>query len=97
MNSDFMLRREPNGTLSLKENHVYTSQKQGQMGIGDRKWCDFVVYTSKGVYVQRITFDRLFLENELLPKLCSFYDLCIGPEIVCLQYPLFPLRDLHNE
>ena len=83
MNSDFMLRREVDGKLCLKDNHVYVSQIHGQMAIGGRNWCDFVVYTSKGI---RIKFNKQFLENELLPKLCSFYDLCLGPEIVCPQY-----------
>ena len=89
-NSDFMLRREPDGRLCL---NVYTSQIQGQMAIGGQNWCDFIVYTSKGIYVQRIKFD--LWESELLPKLCSFYSLCLGPEIVC---PLgSPIRDFRSE
>ena len=97
-NSDFMLCRELNGDLSLKPNHVYRSQIQGQMGIGGRKWCDFIVYTSKGIHIQRINFDRQFWENELLPKLHSFYNLCLAPEIVYPQHPLdLPLRDLRTE
>ena len=97
-NSDFMLHKETNGDLSLKKNHICISQIQGQMGIGGRSWCDFIVYTSKGIHVQRIPFEREFWENELLPKLCSFYNLCVGPEIVCPQHPLgLPVRDLRNE
>ena len=33
-NSDFILRREPDGRLCLQDKHVYTSQIQGQMAIG---------------------------------------------------------------
>ena len=25
--------------------------------IGEREWCDFVIYTPKGLNVQRISFD----------------------------------------
>ena len=36
------------GCLHLKESHSYYTQVQGQMGVGGRPWCDFVVYTKKG-------------------------------------------------
>ena len=40
------------GKLWLKENHPYYAQFQGQMSIGKRPWCDFVIYTNKGlVYI----------------------------------------------
>ena len=42
------------------------------MVITERAWCDFVVYISKGVAIDRITFDKLFWKNELLPKLDDF-------------------------
>ena len=97
-NSDFMLRKAPDGRLCLKNNHIYVSQIQGQMAIGSHNWCDFIVYTSKGINVQRIKFDQHFWENELRPKLKSFYDLCLGPEIVCPQHTLgLTIRDLRNE
>ena len=96
-NSDFMLR-EQNGNLILKRTHMYFSQVQGQMAIGRRKWCDFIVYTKKGINVERLGFDQDFWDNDLLPKLCSFYDLCIGPEIVSPQHPFgLPIRDLRHE
>ena len=44
-NKDFVLEREPGGQLVFKRTHVYYSQVQGQMGIGGREWCDFVVYS----------------------------------------------------
>ena len=96
-NSDFMLR-EQDGILTLKRTHMYFSQVQGQMAIGRRKWCDFIVYTRKGISVERLKFDQDFWDNDLLPKLCSFYDLCIAPEIVSPRHPLgLPLRDLRHE
>ena len=96
--SDFMLQKDHNGVVKLKESHVYYSQVQGQMGVGGRPWCDFVVYTKKGIHVERISFNTDFWNRDLLPKLVSFYDHCIGPEIVCPQHPFgLPLRDLRNE
>ena len=53
------------------------------MAVGERPWCDFVVYTTQGISVQRILFDNDYWNKELVPKLVSFYDNCIVPEIVC--------------
>ena len=36
----------------LRSLHPYYSQVQGQMAVGDRPWCDFVVYTT--VYKESI-------------------------------------------
>ena len=83
------------GNVRLKETHHYYAQVQGQMGIGERPWCDFVVYTKKGLSVQRISFDRTFWLDKLLPKLVSFYDNCVAPEIVSPLHCLgLPLRNL---
>ena len=82
------------GQIKLKESHQYYAQVQGQMGVGGRPWCDFVVYTKKDISVQRITFDENYC-NKLLPKLHSFYKNCVAPEIVSPVHALgLPLRDL---
>ena len=81
--------------LLLKQNHNYYCQLQGQMGITGRLWCDFIVYTTQGLSVERIDFDRRFWEDELLPKLTSFYDNCVAPEIVSPVHAIgLPVRDL---
>lgn len=86
-----------NGSVVLKETHGYYSQVQGQMAIGERPWCDFVIYTNKGISVQRIPFNEDFWKNTLLPKLISFYDNCVGPELVSPLHPLgLPMRDLSD-
>ena len=89
----------PNGEkkVCLHKNHIYYAQVQGQMAIGERSWCDFVVFTTKGISIERIDFDQLFWENELLPKLVSFYNNCIAPEIVSPVRVLgLPIRNLMN-
>lgn len=68
--------------VELKRNHPYFAQIQGQLAITERKWCDFVVFTTKGISVERIEYDPKFWEDKLLPKLTSFYDSCLCPSIV---------------
>ena len=38
-----------NGQCKLKRNHAYYTQVQGQMGSTGASWCDFTVYTRKGI------------------------------------------------
>lgn len=67
--------------LKLKQSHPYFSQIQGQMAITSRKWCDFVIFTNKGLSVERISFDPDYWKCLLL-KLEEFYDSCLCPAIV---------------
>lgn len=67
--------------VHLKKDHPYYSQVQGQMALTKRKWCDFIVYTEKGISIERIDFDEVFWK-ELSQKLINFYDNCLAPEIV---------------
>ena len=49
--------------------HTYYAQVQRQMGITGAEWCDFVVFTKKGMSVERIAFDGHYwcdLERKLL-------------------------------
>ena len=86
-----------NGKPKLSRTHIYYSQVQGQMAIGGRTWCDFIIYTEKGIIVERISFDELFWETELLPKLIQFCECCIAPEIVAPVHHFGrAIRDLRN-
>ena len=79
--------------LELKETHPYYAQVQGQMGVRKR-WCDFIVYTEKGLSIQRIHFDLSFW-RDLVSKLEEFYDNCLAPEIVSPVHVLgLRVRDL---
>lgn len=80
--SDFWCSLAADDKLKLKGNHVYYSQVLGQMAIGDRPWCDFCTYTKVGIYVERISFNKNTWETDILPKLISFYDNCVAPEII---------------
>ena len=54
--SNFFLENQ-NGELKLKRNHKYYTQVQGLLGVTGARWCDFVVYTSKGMSIECIPFD----------------------------------------
>ena len=53
------------GAFKLKMDHVYYAQVQGQLGICGASYCDFVVYTDKGLGVQRVLFNEHFFQDML--------------------------------
>ena len=82
----------------LKLNHPYYAQVLGQMAIGGRKWCDFVIFTLRGISVERIYFDPVYWQTNLLPKLQDFWHKCVAPEIIQPVHHLgLPLRDMRLE
>ena len=84
------------GDLVLKKTLSYYSQIQGQMAIGERTWCDFVAYTSKGLSVQQIPYDPQYWTDNL-PKILSIYNDCIVPECVSPLHSIqLPVRKLKN-
>ena len=81
--------------LALRRTHMYFAQVQGQMAIGERPWCDFVIFTTQGISVERVKYDALYWQNTLVPKLTKFYDNCVAPEVVSPVHALgLPVRDL---
>lgn len=68
--------------LSLKTNHAYYFQIQGQLNITNRKFCDFVAYGENDIFIQRILVDKVMWTDFMLPKLQRFYMQCILPEII---------------
>ena len=44
--------------ITLKENSSYYFQVQGQMGVTNRKYCDFFIYTTAGFHLERILFNE---------------------------------------
>lgn len=71
-----------NEELSVKQNHAYYVQIQGQLAITKRSWCDLYVYTVNGPFQQRITLDSEFYLNRLLPNLNLFFTDYIVPELL---------------
>ena len=70
------------GHLQLKHDHQYYHQVQLQLLVGtDFSWCDFCVYTPKGLAVQRIFPDKLWQSNHI-PELDEYFFGHMLPEIV---------------
>ena len=67
--------------ITLKQNHAYFYQIQGAMATLQLQWCDFVVYTSKDLFVERITFNSSFWEKSLVPELTRFYFEFVLPKL----------------
>ena len=87
--------KEISGVLQLNQNHPYYFQVQQQLhvckDIMECKYTDFVVWTKKEIFIQRILPDSKFWA-ENLEKLEQFWDICILPEIVGKFY-----TNLNNE
>ena len=49
-----------NGQCKLKRDHSYYAQVQGQIGVTGASWCVFIIYTKKGISVERIAFDPVY-------------------------------------
>ena len=73
--------------LHLKKSHHYYHQVQLQLfvGIDQYDWCDFCVYTPKGLEVERIWLDIEWSEK-CITELDSYYEAYVLPEILCPSY-----------
>ena len=69
------------GTISLKRDHEYYHQVQLQLYITSANWCDFCVYTTKGIAIESI-YPDMGWQVRNLPKLQYFYDNILLPEIL---------------
>ena len=76
-------------TLQLRKSHAYYSQVQHQLAITDRKWCDFVLWSSKG----KPNIERIYRDEELILELLTnqtwLWKCAVAPE-------LFEMRALRN-
>ena len=77
-----------NNKLSLKTNHNFYYQIQGQLFICDKPWCDLVVrcINPHGLHVERIFKDTDTWENDMYPKLNWFYHEALLPELALPRY-----------
>ena len=83
---DFSCKLDQDGRVRLKSPHNYYYQVQRVMGITGSQWCDFVVWTPKGISIERISFDSTFWNN-MIPKLENYYDSALLPELVAPEHP----------
>ena len=80
------------GMPVLNKKDRYYTQMQGQMQ-GQITECDFVLCTSKDIFIETVHFNPFFWKM-LLKKLYEFYRCYIAPEIVYptikFRYPMLP-------
>jgi hypothetical protein len=75
---DYELELNAEGEPTLKRTSKWFHQIQGQMFVCQRVFCDFVLYTKKDIFVERIYLCDEWL-NSVLPKILRFYDEFIYP------------------
>ena len=63
------------GMLKLKQTHRYYMQVQGELGVMNKQWCDFVVYTESkdGVFVECVYFDDDFEEENSVSEVDGIF------------------------
>ena len=69
-----------NDQLLLKSNHHYYYQVMGQMAITELQWADFVIWTRRGISVQKIKFCGQTW-GYMQEKLHAFYLYAFVPEV----------------
>ena len=85
------------GSFHLKRNHHYYHQVQLQLYVGMDLygWCDFCVFTLKGIEVERIYLDVDWC-NIHITELESYFDAYMLPEIVSPTHkPSYVLQHNH--
>ena len=75
----FCLNELPDRKFQLRRDHGYYYQCQIQMFVTGRLFCDFVVWTPRDIYIERITFDKELIQT-IVPTAKKFWKLCVLPE-----------------
>ncbi|WAR07243.1 hypothetical protein MAR_017201 [Mya arenaria] len=68
------LEYDSQGNIVLRQTSNYYYQIQGQLYISKIKYCNFIVYTFKGIMFQKVELDNDYCEGSLIPKLTLFYE-----------------------
>ena len=59
----FVMEKLNDADCRPNRDQEYYAQVQGQTDLTAAKWCDFIVYTRKGLYVERIPFVIVYWQN----------------------------------
>ncbi|ODM86741.1 Alkaline nuclease [Orchesella cincta] len=73
-----------NGDYKLKERHNYHYQVVQELHVTGRAWCDFVIYTKRGMIIIRVFRDDTTLRiwEQMKPVLERFWVEDLAPELV---------------
>lgn len=92
MADDSSITLPDGGTLHLKRDHSHYYQVQAQMLVCGVTYCDYVVWTEREAFIERIPIDSKFCEN-LLQTSNSFFRCVLLPE---LQFKYFSNKVTDN-
>lgn len=71
--TSFYIKRNIEGEIiGLSHDHDYFYQVQGQLNICCKDFCDFIVWTTKGLYIERILKSEPFFD-QLKPHLDNYF------------------------
>jgi YqaJ-like viral recombinase domain len=70
------------GNLVLKKSSPYFCQVQGEMAIKGCELCHFILWTPTDLEIISVPFDHTYWSNELLPKLQTFFNNYVRPELI---------------
>ena len=72
---------DENENVRLKVESPWYLQIQGQLGVCQKQWCDFVFFTKKGFIVDRIIFDEELFKS-VVSKATTFFETYIIPALM---------------
>ena len=81
--------------LALDINHAYYYQVQAQIKFCSANYCDFVVWSDKEVFIERIYLDDDFI-SDAIEKATLFIKVGVMPEIVGKWYSKTPVHTSTN-
>lgn len=80
--ANFWKEDQTSGKNEINVNHDYYFQMQGQLHVTRRIYCNFIVWTPKGMKIEKIERDDSFWSLKMVDKLTQFYMNCILPELI---------------
>jgi hypothetical protein len=81
MDGDYELELDADGNPKLKESSKWYHQIQGQLFVCKKNFCDFVLFSKKEIFIQRIYADDDWI-NSVIPKILRFYDDFVFPQLL---------------
>ncbi|PFX12884.1 Retrovirus-related Pol polyprotein [Stylophora pistillata] len=86
------LTQTPNGSLLLDREHQYYYQIQLQLATTNLQFVDFVVWTPRGIFIERIQSDLEFIKVNI-EKAREIYIVAILPELLAKYHTLSQSSD----
>lgn len=90
----FCLQVVDDGSLELSRKHAYYYQVQAQIFLSGRSYCDFVVWTRRGMHIERIFGDDAFWADAVASA-THFFNVGILPELIAKHFTSQP-KDMRN-